>query len=76
MRGPVLVTIDKDFGELAVVRGLPHAGIVRIVGFAAREQGPACAAALARYGHELAAGALVTVERNRVRIRSRPSSSD
>lgn len=73
-RGAVLVTIDKDFGELAVVRGLPHTGIVRIVGLAAREQGPACVAALARYGGELAAGALVTVERTRTRVRStRPS---
>ncbi len=67
--GAVLVTIDKDFGELAVVRRLPHAGIIRIVGFAARAQGPACVAALARYGDELAAGALVTVERQRVRVR-------
>ncbi len=68
--GAVLVTIDKDFGELAVVRGLPHAGIIRIVGMGAREQGPACVAALARYGEELAVGALVTVERTRVRIRA------
>lgn len=37
----VLVTLDKDFGELAVVRGRPHRGIIRLVGFAAREQGPA-----------------------------------
>ena len=27
--GQVLVTIDKDFGELAVVRGMTHTGIVR-----------------------------------------------
>ncbi|MGQ0715351.1 MAG: DUF5615 family PIN-like protein [Gemmatimonadaceae bacterium] len=74
--GAVLVTIDKDFGELAIVRGLPHAGIVRVVGFGAREQGPVCIAALARYGGELAAGALVTVERTRVRIRPPDSSPE
>jgi hypothetical protein len=68
--GAVLITIDKDFGELAVVRGQHHAGIMRIVGFPAREQGPACVAALARYEGELA-GALVTVERTRVCVRSR-----
>lgn len=28
----ILVTLDKDFGELAIVRGSPHAGIVRLVG--------------------------------------------
>lgn len=38
----VLVTLDKDFGELAIVKDEPHAGIVRLVGLAAREQGPAC----------------------------------
>ena len=32
-------------------------------------QGPACVAALARYGEELQAGALVTVEQARIRIR-------
>ena len=30
--GRILVTIDKDFGELAIVRGHLHAGIVRLVG--------------------------------------------
>jgi len=65
----VLITLDKDFGELAIVRGHPHAGIIRLVGHRAREQGPVCVAALARYGAELADGALVTVEPTRVRIR-------
>ncbi|MGH7624650.1 MAG: DUF5615 family PIN-like protein [Gemmatimonadaceae bacterium] len=69
--GAVLVTIDKDFGELAIVRGRTHSGIVRIVGFPAREQGSVCVVALARYASELAAGALVTVERGRVRVRPR-----
>jgi predicted nuclease of predicted toxin-antitoxin system len=36
--GRVLVTLDKDFGELAIVRKHPHSGIVRLVGFAARDQ--------------------------------------
>jgi len=29
--GRVLITLDKDFGELAIVRGLPHSGIIRLV---------------------------------------------
>jgi predicted nuclease of predicted toxin-antitoxin system len=37
----VIVTIDKDFGELAVVNRLPHRGIVRLVGLAAERQGTA-----------------------------------
>jgi predicted nuclease of predicted toxin-antitoxin system len=39
----VLVTLDKDFGELAVAFGRPHSGLVRLVGMSAREQGPICA---------------------------------
>jgi len=35
--GRVLVTLDKDFGELAIVRRLPHAGIRRLVSFRARQ---------------------------------------
>ena len=65
----VLVTLDKDFGELAVVRGVSHAGIIRIVGFRARDQATACTRAIERYAAELTAGALVTVEPSRVRIR-------
>ena len=34
----VLITLDKDFGEMAVVRGLPHHGIVRLVDFPARQR--------------------------------------
>ena len=33
--GRVLITLDKDFGELAVALRRPHAGIVRLVGFLA-----------------------------------------
>jgi predicted nuclease of predicted toxin-antitoxin system len=66
----VLITLDKDFGELAIVRGLPHAGIVRLVGFSARQQANACQQILERYGAELEACAIVTAELGRVRIRS------
>lgn len=67
--GRVLVTLDKDFGELAVVRGLPHRGIVRLVGLASTEQGVLAEAAVERYAPELDAGAIVTVSAERVRIR-------
>lgn len=67
--GAVLVTLDKDFGELAILRGIPHAGIVRLVGLAARRQGNFAAAALARYELELARGAIVTVYADRVLFR-------
>jgi len=65
----VLVTLDKDFGELAVVRGVPHSGIVRLVGFSARAQASTCIQILDRYRKGLAAGGIVTVQPGRVRLR-------
>ena len=65
----ILVTIDKDFGELAIVRGFQHAGIVRLVGLRSGQQGPVCAEVLSRYGAGLRAGAIVTAGLSRVRIR-------
>mgnify|MGYP000873802827 CR=1 FL=1 len=65
----VLITLDKDFGELAVVRGRPHHGIVRLVNVAARRQGLPCTHLLAKYGGELVRGAIVTADDVRVRIR-------
>jgi predicted nuclease of predicted toxin-antitoxin system len=65
----VLITLDKDFGELAILRSLPHCGIVRLVNIAARQQGAVCQQVLERYGDELTRGAIITVEASRVRIR-------
>ena len=65
----ILVTIDKDFGELAIVRGLQHAGIIRLVGLRSGQQGPVCAEVLSRYGAELKTGAIVTAGLSWVRIR-------
>ena len=31
----VLVTLEEDFGELAIVLGEPHSGIIRLVGLSA-----------------------------------------
>ena len=63
------VTLDKDFGELAIVRGQHHAGIERLAGISARRQATACIAALNRYGDLLVRGAIVTVEPGRIRIK-------
>lgn len=65
----VLVTLDKDFGELAVLRGMPHRGIVRLVNFRVQDQAPACLKALEKFGGELSKGALITVEPGWIRIR-------
>lgn len=65
----VLVTLDKDFGELAIVYGKPHCGIVRLVGLPGRKQGEYCRTVLRRFEEELIGGAILTVTTDRVRIR-------
>jgi predicted nuclease of predicted toxin-antitoxin system len=66
----ILVTLDKDFGELAIVRGQPHSGIIRLVNLAARQQGTYCLHVLKIYKKDINERAIITVDRNRVRIRS------
>jgi len=68
-QGRVLIKLDKDFAELAVVRGAPHAGIVRLVGIRAREQGPVAIRVLVVHEFDLERCAILTVEPDRVRIR-------
>ena len=67
--GRVLITLDKDFGELAIVYGKPHCGIVRLVDIPARRQGAYCTTVLDRYADELSRGAILTVTSKLVRIR-------
>jgi len=65
----VLVILDKDFGEMAILYGRPHSGIMRLVNIAARQQGAVCSHALTLHGEELLSGAIVTAEAGRLRIR-------
>ena len=65
----VLITLDKDFGELAVFHNLPRCGIMRLVNLSSRQQPQVCLYALEKYSAELQAGAIVTVESGRIRIR-------
>jgi len=64
----VLVTIDTDFGELAVVKGQLHCGIIRIDGPRAHEYAPAVQDALSEYAAELDAGGIVVCEVGRMRL--------
>lgn len=65
----ILVTPDEDFGELAILKGLPHSGIARLAGFKAAWKATAIHHVLKPYEHELAARAIVTVDPERIRIR-------
>ncbi len=65
----ILVTLDKDFGEMAVVGGRPHSGILRLVNIPARQQAKICLHVFILHGTELMSGAIITSEPGRVRIR-------
>jgi len=67
----VLVTLDKDFGELAILHGIQHSGIIRIVGFSVRQHAPVCLSVLNAHDKELQASAIVTAEPGRLRIREK-----
>ncbi len=67
--GRVLVTLDKDFGELAVLHGEPHCGIIRLVKIPARRQGATCRSVIEKHARELQECAIITAELTRLRIR-------
>jgi predicted nuclease of predicted toxin-antitoxin system len=67
--GRVLLTLDKEFGDLAIVKGAPHAGIIGLVGTRARDQGPGAVHVLAAHAEDLAGRSVLTVEADRVRVR-------
>jgi predicted nuclease of predicted toxin-antitoxin system len=68
--GRVLVTLDKDFGELAIVHGIPHSGIIRLVTLSSKQQAATCLRVIDLHGAELRSGTIITVDQNRIRIRS------
>lgn len=68
-QGRILVTLDKDFGELAILKGMPHAGIIRLTGFRAIQMAGVINHLLSAYQDELAEGAILTATPERVRIR-------
>lgn len=65
----IVVTLDKDFGTLAIFRRAPHAGIIRLVDVQARAQAGLCIEILHEYGDKLREGAIITADRNRIRVR-------
>ena len=66
----VLVTEDKDFGELVFSLRLPHPCIVRLDGLTAEEEAAAVQNLIERHGAAMQQGAIIVVTGNRVRIRS------
>lgn len=66
----ILVTLDKDFGDLAVRQRQPHAGLLRLVPPEVDRHASLILEALELHGDDLLAGAIVTVEEDRIRVRT------
>ncbi len=66
----VLVTEDKDFGELVFLRGLPHPCIVRLDGWTAAEEAAVMRNLIERHGVAMRKGTMIVISGRRVRIRS------
>lgn len=66
----ILVTLDKDFGELAVKEGVAHRGVFLLRRLGPRSQGGECLGALKTHGPRLQTRpAIIVVEPGRVRVR-------
>ena len=65
----ILVTEDKDFGELVFVRGLPHKSIVRLTDMDIDTKVAAILMLIERNSDALLAGSMVVVTRDALRIR-------
>lgn len=68
-QGRVLVTVDKDFGELIFVHRLPHGTIVRFVEMSVDDQVAAMQELLEKFAQDLASATLITVTPGRIRVR-------
>ena len=67
--GRVLITEDKDFGELAFARGLPTPCVVRLTAMSDMARTYALLDLINDHTEALRDGTLIVVSSNRVRIR-------
>jgi predicted nuclease of predicted toxin-antitoxin system len=74
-QGRILVTEDKDFGDLVFVFGLPHAGIIRFAELDSSEEASAMEYLINNHAAEMQSGAMIVVTPNRIRIRLSESAT-
>lgn len=65
----ILVTEDKDFGELVFLRRIPHACIVRVVGLRETEKVNALMRLIEHHRYAMQEATIIVVTRTRIRIR-------
>ena len=68
-QGRIVVTIDQDFGHLVFIGGQKHAGLVRLPDVPAEKRIAIMRDLIARHAYDLAAGSVITVQRDKIRIR-------
>ncbi len=68
----ILVTADKDFGELVFVFQSNHKAIIRLVNIRAIDHGKKILEVITKYKKELNSNPLITVDNYRVRIKFPP----
>jgi len=64
----VLITMDKDFGELIFFRGFRHAGLIRLPDVSAESRIALMRQVLKEHGNDVADGVIITVRGGRIRI--------
>ncbi len=65
----IVITTDKDFGELAVRQGEAHCGIVRLPDVRMSERKAMLSTLISHYREALEKGAIITLTGTRIRIR-------
>lgn len=66
--GRIIITIDKDFQQLAYLMGAPHSGIVRLPNVRSAKKLELIGIVLERHSEELANGAIVNVTQSNIRV--------
>jgi len=68
----VLLTADREFGELVVFERLPNAGVVILQKIVPEDHADACLRAIEKHEAELTSGGTVIVMREKMRARPAP----
>ena len=65
----IIITVDKDFGELSILKGKPHCGIIRLPDVPYLERRYLVSKVIERHFDDLEQGRIITVSRTRIRVR-------
>lgn len=74
--GRILITEDKDYGELVFAQGMAHPCIVRLHRMSAPEQVTAMRKLIGDEAESMVDGAMIVVTRDRVRVSSGSQGGD